>query len=61
MFVAFCACCVGDGEVLIGCWAAEYSFFDSGDIEILGRRKRAPPYYNTGTYHFLSPRALCSQ
>lgn len=26
-----------------------YSFFDSGDIEILGRRKRAPAYYNTGS------------
>ncbi|KAI0093093.1 acyltransferase ChoActase/COT/CPT [Irpex rosettiformis] len=25
-----------------------YSFFDSGDIEVLGRRKRAPSYYNTG-------------
>ena len=27
---------------------AGYSFFDSGDIELLGRRKRAPAYYNTG-------------
>ncbi|KAI0338209.1 acyltransferase ChoActase/COT/CPT [Trametopsis cervina] len=25
-----------------------YSFFDSGDVEVLGRRKRAPAYYNTG-------------
>lgn len=26
---------------------AGYSFFDSGDVELLGRR-RAPSYYNTG-------------
>lgn len=25
-----------------------YSFFDSGDVELLGRRKRMPSYYNTG-------------
>ncbi|PCH35943.1 acyltransferase ChoActase/COT/CPT [Wolfiporia cocos MD-104 SS10] len=25
-----------------------YSFFDSGDVELLGRRKRMPAYYNTG-------------
>ncbi|TFY61886.1 hypothetical protein EVJ58_g4233 [Rhodofomes roseus] len=25
-----------------------YSFFDSGDVEMLGRRKRMPSYYNTG-------------
>ncbi|KAI0069564.1 CoA-dependent acyltransferase [Panus rudis PR-1116 ss-1] len=25
-----------------------YSFFDSGDVELLGRRRRAPSYYNTG-------------
>lgn len=29
---------------------AGYSFFDSGDVEVLGRRKRAPAYYNTGMY-----------
>ncbi|CAL1705975.1 unnamed protein product [Somion occarium] len=25
-----------------------YSFFDSGDVELLGRRRKAPSYYNTG-------------
>lgn len=32
-----------DGDTMYG-----YSFFDSGDVELLGRRKRMPSYYNTG-------------
>ena len=28
--------------------AVGYSFFDSGDIEMLGRKKNRPSYYNTG-------------
>ena len=28
--------------------AAGYSFFDSGDVELLGRRKARPSYYKTG-------------
>ncbi|CCL98183.1 uncharacterized protein FIBRA_00177 [Fibroporia radiculosa] len=32
-----------DGDTMLG-----YSFFDSGDVELLGRRKRMPSYYNTG-------------
>ncbi|KAK7692110.1 hypothetical protein QCA50_003729 [Cerrena zonata] len=32
-----------DDELLAG-----YSFFDSGEVELLGRRRKAPAYYNTG-------------
>ena len=28
--------------------AAGYSFFDSGEVEMLGRKKNRPSFYNTG-------------
>ncbi|OCH85553.1 acyltransferase ChoActase/COT/CPT [Obba rivulosa] len=38
----------GDGVYDDGDTMPGYSFFDSGDVELLGRRKRMPSYYNTG-------------
>ncbi|KAG2116272.1 Choline/Carnitine o-acyltransferase-domain-containing protein [Suillus clintonianus] len=35
-------------SLLILVFLAGYSFFDSGDIDLLGRRKRSPPYANIG-------------
>jgi carnitine O-acetyltransferase len=40
---------VGGGVLMVSRGLAGYSFFDSGDVDLLGRRKRAPAYYNTGT------------
>lgn len=34
--------------MLVRFGAAGYSFFDSGEIELLGRKKSRPSYYNTG-------------
>lgn len=36
---------------------AGYSFFDSGDIELLGHRKKSP-YANIGEYHVAQPSNL---
>ncbi|KZT04232.1 acyltransferase ChoActase/COT/CPT [Laetiporus sulphureus 93-53] len=38
----------GYGEYDDGNMMPGYSFFDSMDVELLGRRKRMPKYYNTG-------------
>ena len=45
IFRPFCWACLTH---LLAIFPAGYSFFDSGDVELFGRRKRMPSYYNTG-------------